>query len=186
MMRYRFSTVLFRQTLNDLQLVADRLLHRNRSLDARIDLVKCIQHELTYFGIAGDLLSCSKSAMCSNTMRVAYRLTCIGSYPSWTDGQCLNTLLGQFHTKLGGDDSHASFGDRVPEHGGDASNTSKLKVSTRTGDEDDLSLFAVADEIQKAVDDVDVAEEVRLDLCVVSFCRCRLAKQSYIRIDLVL
>jgi hypothetical protein len=76
--------------------------------------------------------------------------------------------LGQFSAELGGDDVHASLANRISQHGRNASDTSELNVSTLTGNEYDLLLFAVTNEIEEAVDDVDVADQVCFDLCAVN------------------
>ena len=78
--------------------------------------------------------------------------------------------MGQLSTKLGSDDVHASFSDRVSQHGRKPSDTSELKVSTLTGNEYDLLLFAFTDEIEEGVDDINVADQVCFDLCAVNFC----------------
>ena len=78
--------------------------------------------------------------------------------------------MGQFSAELGGDDVHASLADRISQQGRKASDTSELNVSTLTGNEYDLLLFAVTNEIEEAVDDVDVADQVCFDLCAVNFC----------------
>jgi hypothetical protein len=78
--------------------------------------------------------------------------------------------LGQFSAELGGDDVHASLADRISHHGSKASDTSELDVATLAGNEYDLLLFAVTNEIEEGVDDVDVADQVCFDLCAVNFC----------------
>ena len=84
--------------------------------------------------------------------------------------------MGQFNAELGGDDVHASLADRISQHVRNASNTSELNVSTRTGNEYDLLLFAVTNEIEEGVDDVDVADQVVFDLGAVNFyCYCSYA-----------
>jgi hypothetical protein len=96
--------------------------------------------------------------------------------------------LGQFSAELGGDDVHASLADRVSQHVRNASDTSELNVSTRTGNEYDLLLLAVTDEIEEGVDDVDIADQVCFDLCAVNFCIFAqvLAEGSYVLINLLL
>ena len=79
--------------------------------------------------------------------------------------------MGQFSAELGGDDVHASLCDRISKHVRHGGDTIELDVSTLTGNEHDLLLFAVTNEIQEGVDDVDVADQVCFDLCAVSF-RC--------------
>ena len=78
--------------------------------------------------------------------------------------------MGQFSAELGGDDVHASLADRISQHGRNASDTIELNVSTLTGNKYDLLLFAVTNEIEEGVDDVDVADQVCFDLCAVNFC----------------
>jgi hypothetical protein len=78
--------------------------------------------------------------------------------------------LGQFSAELGGGDVHASLADRISQHGRNACDAIELNISTRTGNEYDLLLFAVTNEIEKGVDDVDVADQVCFDLRAVSFC----------------
>jgi hypothetical protein len=78
--------------------------------------------------------------------------------------------LGQFSAELGGDDVHASLADRISQQGRNASDTIELNVSTLTGNEYDLLLFAVTNEIEEGVDDIDVAEQVVFDLSAVNFC----------------
>ena len=78
--------------------------------------------------------------------------------------------MGQFSAELGGDDVHASLADRISQQGRNASDTIELNVSTLTGNEYDLLLFAVTNEIDEGIDDVDVAEQVVFDLGAVNFC----------------
>lgn len=66
--------------------------------------------------------------------------------------------MGQFSAEFGGDDVHASLADRISQQGRNASGTIKLNVSTLTGNEYDLLLFAVTNKIEEGVDDVDVAD----------------------------
>ena len=103
-----------------------------------------------------------------DTIRLAYGLTSICVYPSWTQRQCLDAILGQFSAELGCDDVHASLADRISQYGRNASDTIELNVSTLTGNEYDLLLFAVTNEIEEGVDDVDVADQVCFDLCAVN------------------
>jgi hypothetical protein len=71
-MCYKFPAVRFRQALDHLKLIGDRLIYRNRSIDALVELSKCIQYEFTYSRVACDFTSCSESVICADTIRLAY------------------------------------------------------------------------------------------------------------------
>ena len=115
-------------------------------------------------------------------------LTRIGVDPSWTQSYRLDALRGQFNGVLGGEHIEASLADRVSQQGRKASDASKLNISTRTGNEGDLLLFAVTNEIEERVDDEDIADHICPDLCAVSWgCFVKgLVGGSYILIDLIL
>jgi hypothetical protein len=74
--------------------------------------------------------------------------------------------LGQFSAELGHDDVHASLADRISHHGSKASDTSELDVATLAGNEYNLLLFAVTNETEEGVDDVDVADQVVFDVLI--------------------
>jgi hypothetical protein len=80
--------------------------------------------------------------------------------------------LGQFNAELGHDNVHASLADGISQQRRNASDTIELNVSTLAGNEYDLLLFAVTNEIEEGVDDVDVADQVCFDLRTVNFCCC--------------
>jgi hypothetical protein len=143
--------------------------------------MKCIQNEFTYFRVACDCLSCSESVhLCRHGSHYGEnRLTSIRVYPSWTQRQCLDAILGQLYTELGGDDVHAGLANGISQQGSHASDTSELDVSTLTGNEHDLLLFAGTNEIEEAVDNVDVADQVCFNLCAVSFYGLSLSGTSY-------
>jgi hypothetical protein len=81
--------------------------------------------------------------------------------------------LGQFDAELGDDDVHTSFASRIPQQGRNASNSVELNISTRTRYIYDLLLLAITNQIEKGVDNVDVADQVCFDLCTVNFYCCR-------------
>jgi hypothetical protein len=78
--------------------------------------------------------------------------------------------LSQFNAELCGDHVHSSLGDRISQQGRKTSDTSELDVATLTGNKYDLPLFAVTNEIDEGVDDVDITEQVVFDLRLVKFC----------------
>lgn len=67
-----FPTVRFRQALNHLKHIGDCFIYWSRSIDVWIEPMKQTQHEVTYFRVACDCLSCYESVICADTIRLAY------------------------------------------------------------------------------------------------------------------
>lgn len=58
MVRQELSAVLFREVLNDLELISDCLIHRSRSVNAWVEFLKSPEYPFTYHRVTCDGLSC--------------------------------------------------------------------------------------------------------------------------------
>lgn len=96
-------------------------------------------------------------------------LTSICVYPSGTNRQCFDTICGQFNAVFSHHHVHSGFGNGISHELRKTSDASELDISTLARNECNLLLCAFTNDVEEGVDNIDVADHIVFDLCLVSF-----------------